>query len=314
MHQQLHLTEADTLSICNKENSTIVLIFSAETTNFASIKVTSNSVSKTFTNFPSKTFAFTTIDENLDVVFTKQVSLTVDIWIVPYTSCLYNSYIVTNKKDINLIVNSKQGKLNVCLFTPFSTTIAPNNKEQKEDKIPVIEYGFIHGDGEIKVYDGNSSNSTNICTEKDCSSKTIADYFIHFSSEQAKGFYYSREQTVEKTFDYCLVNRPIPLKSDNEKYGKSFPLVGEDITFKCYRSFASLDSFYDSSIFSIIAQITFFIIFPIIGALSIILVVCCPKKKAAPKQALDTSLYPDDNQDDDFGLVDEDDVTITNDE
>ena len=312
MHRQLEISEKDSLTVCNQENSTIVLIFSVEITGILSFTVSSRGSTQKFSDFPSNSYSVATTDENIEINFLKQSSLFVDIWIVPSTSCLYHSYIVSNKKDINLIVNMRQGQLDACLFTPSTKSGNAKESNQKNKEKAIIEYGFINGEGTISVYNGTNTKDPIKCTIE-CNLEEFSDIFIHFKSPQTKGFYYSREKSLEELFRYCTMSRPIILKSKTDKIGKSDKLIGEDLRFKCYRSFTSWDSFYDSSLFAIIAQLLFFVVFPITGALSIILILCCPKKKNVQKQTLDTSLYPDDDDNDgsQFGLLDED-VTFVN--
>jgi hypothetical protein len=284
-HKQIRLTDKDTLTVANKQMSSIVALFSEEIRDNAIIKVSSKGKSEEFTKFPVRVYSFSTIDDNVEIKLKQYTSFTIDIWIIPVTSCYTNSYILTSKSVINLHLNANKNKLDVCLFSPLS------NLETSQRYL--VEYGFIRGKGNITAFN-NDMEKDSVCVSNNCKLNVTGNNAFHYISDSSEGFYFKRVSTTEDIFRRCLISRSLPLSSSNSAFGKTFPLIGERPVLKCYSELWDFDSFYESSFFSVIAQLLFFVIIPIVLLLSVILTIFVPFMKSVrtPKQAEDNSMYP----------------------
>lgn len=278
------LNTGDTISAINKEDTMIFIIFSEDIRDNAKITVKSGTNTYTIDKLPKKTYGIVTKD-NIDIEITKpSITIHAQIWTVPQSKCYASSYVVSNNVAIDLIVNSLEQRLDLCLFTP--SIVKPRH----------IEYGFINGKGDIR-YENNISVSNTVCQSDDCIQQPKGDFYIHFNSSSSTGFFYKRIIDGKETiYSDCQFSHIVPISSV-KGVEKTYPLIGEDPKLKCYRPYYDFDFITNSSLFSIIVQVLIFFVSPILFVLSIAMLICGPcLPKPVLKQAIDNSIHPIDDE------------------
>lgn len=291
------LNGRDSLKLINKKNSKIFAFFNEDLNSIITLKILKKDSEKQVELFP-KHYRSISTDADILEFFPKENSIKVpiDIWIIPNKTCDTSStYYTTNNNIVDFTVKYKKQGINACVFSP--SLLKPSS----------IDYGILNSTGSIIQYteDGKQYTFSNF----DRPNMKMKPHFVRFLANESKGFYYKGTTNDSTYFKACHSSKVLGLTIDGKGYVEPKLLDGESLFDQCGIFNSGL--FYNSSAISVIFNITLLIFVPVVLVFSIILIICGKRteKLVAEKQALENSICPDNESDENQDVIlDFDDV------